>query len=224
MSLSKEKVDDIHRKKSISYLSQLLLGINDQEPLCHKQFANGNNTSKFNFKKSFTMFTDIPAYRHISIVGLVKDFNRNTSYMPFSLTMLLDVWYNNNIRYTKDTLRKPDILILFGSTDYKFGDRKAEALHDLIIDRQSYNKYTWLFLTDTDFEEFEKYQPGVLDLLGPVYQLNLKGKKDLGKLLSRAKQIGNKPELYETVVDNTGICETVIDNTAENTTNDVHVV
>lgn len=189
MGLNKQEISNIHFKKSVSFLRPLLLDIQNDESQCYTQFQNNKNTTMFDFKKSFIMFTDIQAYRHISIMGIIKDFDRTLKYEILNSSILLDIWYNESKLISKDRLRTCDLLIIHGTNDKTNGFRKAAALCDLINTRKSYGKITWIFIHNTTPETYNRDQEGVLDEIKNVYQLQLKNKINLGAVLSKAKKL-----------------------------------
>ena len=188
MSLSQKKLDEINNKKIISFLSPLLLGLKDDEYYINDKCLSKNST-KFDFNKSFIMFTDVQAYRHISVIGILNTFDRTLKYRVLNLALLLDVWYNESTLMNKDDLRTCDLLIIHGTTDYRFGTNKATALIDLINTRKSYGKLTWIFIHGCEPAEFSKNQPGVLDEINNVFSIKLVNRESLVAVLSRAKQI-----------------------------------
>ena len=189
MGLNKQEISNIHFKKSVSFLRPLLLDIQNDESQCYTQFQNNKNTTMFDFKKSFIMFTDIQAYRHISIMGIIKDFDRTLKYEILNSSILLDIWYNESKLISKDRLRTCDLLIIHGTNDKTNGCRKAAALCDLINTRKSYGKITWIFIHNTTPETYNRDQNGVIDEIKNVYQLQLKNKINLGAVLSKAKKL-----------------------------------
>lgn len=94
MPLDEDQIKKIQHKKILSYLKPLLLDINENE-------SNYNNSisdilqHRFNFKKSFILFSESQIYQHASIIGLTKSFTRNTKYLTVNINLLLDIWYQS---------------------------------------------------------------------------------------------------------------------------------
>lgn len=189
MSLSQEKLNQINNKKIISFLSPLLLGIQDDESYLNKLDFNMNNKLEFDFNKSFIMFSNIQVYRHVSILGILKSFSRSLKYETLNLALLLDIWYNESTIISKDKLRTCDLLIIHGTNDVKFGINKAMALIDLINTRKSYGKLTWIFIHGISPETYSQFQPGVLSEITNIYKLKFGESLNLIEALSNLEEV-----------------------------------
>lgn len=210
MSLSKDKINEINQKKIISFLNPLLLGIQDDESIAYNKFvANIKNKTSFDFNKNFIMFSDIQIYRHISILGILNTFDRTLKYKVLNLALLLDVWYNESTMYNKDELRTCDLLIIYGINDKKFGANKSAALISLISIRKSLGKLTWIFIRGCSPEEYSLNQPGLLDEIKNIYNIELNNKTNLTLALSKLQPL----TLGETLI-----------STEENTEEDTSIV
>lgn len=207
MALDKKQIDKINYKKALNFFTPLLTNIQNDEPIAFAQFHENTANTKFDFKRDFMIISDIQAYRHISCIGLLKDFDRSISYSILNLSVILDIWYNESKLIPKDQLRTCDVLIIYGTNDTKNGFRKAEALIDLINTRRAYGKYTWIFIHNTDLATFNLNQEGVSDEIKNVYSLKLKGKSNLNVILSHIMK--SKPNQKH--IDNTEL-ETQDDN------------
>lgn len=166
MSLTPEKLKEIQILKAKQFLKPLLYNLNIEEGMISSRVQKMKNIKDIDFKNSFIIFSDVQIYRSISVMGITRNFDRSIKYQVMSLSMLLDVWYSSYDSteiYTKDSLRTCDILILHGKNDKSFGDKKASVLIDLLDERRSYGKITWLFIDGTTADTFKHYQPGVID-------------------------------------------------------------
>lgn len=166
MSLTSEKLKEIQILKAKQFLKPLLYNLSIEEGKISSRVQKMKNIKDIDFKNSFIIFSDVQIYRSISVMGITRNFDRSIKYQVMSLSMLLDVWYSSYDSteiYTKDSLRTCDILILHGKNDKSFGDKKASVLIDLLDERRSYGKITWLFIDGTTADTFKHYQPGVID-------------------------------------------------------------
>lgn len=166
MSLTPEKLKEIQILKAKQFLKPLLYNLSIEEGKISSRVQKMKNIKDIDFKNSFIIFSDVQIYRSISVMGITRNFDRSIKYQVMSLSMLLDVWYSSYDSteiYTKDSLRTCDILILHGKNDKSFGDKKASVLIDLLDERRSYGKITWLFIDGTTADTFKHYQSGVID-------------------------------------------------------------
>lgn len=166
MSLTSEKLKEIQILKAKQFLKPLLYNLSIEEGKISSRVQKMKNIKDIDFKNSFIIFSDVQIYRSISVMGITRNFDRSIKYQVMSLSMLLDVWYSSYDSteiYTKDSLRTCDILILHGKNDKSFGDKKASVLIDLLDERRSYGKITWLFIDGATADTFKHYQPGVID-------------------------------------------------------------
>lgn len=109
-----EKMKEIRRKKLLIFFRPLISRAKILEAECAKSFENFDNSKvTFDFNHDFIMFTDIEASRHLSMLGIMKHFNTNLKYKFISLDIILDIWYNQTESYTKDSLRRADLLIFY---------------------------------------------------------------------------------------------------------------
>lgn len=208
MSLSKDKINEINQKKIISFLNPLLLGIQDDENIAYNKFASTiKNKTQFDFNKNFIMFSDFQIYRHVSILGILNTFDRTLKYKVLNLAVLLDVWYNESTLYNKDELRTCDLLIIHGINDIKFGANKSSALINLISIRKSLGKITWIFIHGCSPETYSQNQPGLLDEIKNIYNIELKNKSSLTNTLNKLEPLVLGNTIVVSTEDNTSINE-----------------
>lgn len=168
---SQKEINNIKYKREIKALSPLLNNINEEE----KSVVNKVKRKKpnINYKQSFLVVSNVQLYRSYSIIGIRDYFKLNTKYFILDLAMLLDIWFNNSQLIAKSSLLKCEILIIHGKAiEYQAGT-KATALVELISSRKTLNKLTWLFMEDTNLENFNTLYPGVSSTLTNKYQVNI---------------------------------------------------
>lgn len=178
MGITPEKLKEIQTLKAKQFLKPLLYNLNVEEKEVASKVQKMKDITDIDFKSSFAVFSDVQIYRSASIVGITRNFDRSIKYLVMSMSMILDVWYSSYDStgiYTKDSLRTCDLLILHGKNDPNFGLNKAAVLIDLLDERRSYGKITWLFIHGTDVNTYNRYQPGVLSELKDdnIYRFNL---------------------------------------------------
>ena len=160
-------------------LRSLLTNIVDEERKIYKEVFKPNKSEEelkklnYNFSKSFILFSKNQVYRTLSIYGLITQFNRNTKYMVLDLAILLNIWYNENNEIKKSDLLKDKILIIHGKCSSTASDWKAEALVELLSSRKTLNKVTWIYIEETNSEEFDSKYPGVVMEVKSIYNSNL---------------------------------------------------
>ena len=179
MSLTPEKMKEIQMIKAKQFLKPLLYNLNIEEGEISEKISRMKRIRDLDFNNSFIIFSDVQIYKSVSVFAITKHFNRNIKYQVMSLSMLLDVWYSSydeTQMYSKDNLRTCDILILHGKNDTAYGDKKASVLIDLLNERRSYGKITWMFVDGTTADSYKHYQPGVIDEFkyNNIYDLKLK--------------------------------------------------
>ncbi len=168
---SKNEIENIKFKREIKALSPLLNNINDEESNIIQRVKR--KKPSLNFNQSFLVVSNVQVYKTYSIAGITEYHNINTKYFILDLAMLLDVWFNNSNLIAKSSLLKYEILIIHGKAiEYQAGT-KATALIELISSRKTLNKLTWLFMEDTNLENFNNLYPGVSGTLINKYQVNI---------------------------------------------------
>jgi len=177
MGLDEKRINEIKQIKIQQFLKPLLYNLQEEESGISKTMAKIKEIDNFNFKQSFLFVSDIQVYRTLSIFGIVKNFDRSIKYRVVNLSMILDIWYSSmqgSSLHTKDEIRTCDILILHGKNDTSFGDKKASVLVDIINERNSFGKLTWIFIDGTTLDGFNHYQPGVSTEIKNTLQVEFK--------------------------------------------------
>lgn len=161
--------------RNIMPLKPLLLNISSEEKSVYEEVFSKDEESNihYDFKKTFILFSNSQVYRTLSIYGLVTQFDKSTKYSILDLSILLNVWYNENNDLKKSDLLRNDILIIHGKNSQVACERKAEALIELISTRKTFNKITWIFIEGSTSDEFEINYKGVTSEIKAVYNSTL---------------------------------------------------
>lgn len=174
MSLVYNKKDqkDINRIRDLQVLKPLLLNIQEQEKAVVSKMKKKEKQDSLDidFTKDFVIFSNKQIYKTYSIIGLMKNFNRNIKYYTLELDYLLDIWYHSSTTITKDDILNCDLLIIHGELSTWQVSNKAVALKELVNIRKTMNKITWLYMEQTNLQEFEEYYPKVTNAFGKSYR------------------------------------------------------
>ena len=95
----------------------------------------------------------------------------NVKYSIIDLSILVDIWFNNSNLIDKSSLLTGDILIIHGKGISYQSETKATVLIELISTRKTLGKVTWVYIEDTDLEQFNNLYPGVSGALSNYYQV-----------------------------------------------------
>ena len=71
---------------------------------------------------------------------------------------------------TKDDILNCDLLIIHRELSTWQVSNKAMALKELVNIRKTMNKITWLYMEQTNLQEFEEYYPKVTNAFGKSYR------------------------------------------------------
>jgi len=161
--------------RDVIYLRPLLFNIRQEEGnICNNVFNKDTKVEIFyDFKKSFILFSNNQVYRTLSVYGLVTRFDKSTKYSVLDLSILLNVWYNENNDIQKSDLLRNDILILHGKNSTVACERKAEALIELISARRTFNKITWIYIEGSTSDDFDTNYKGVTSEIKTIYNSTL---------------------------------------------------
>ena len=166
----KEKKKELELKRDALALKPLLWNLRTEEKGVYNKVKSNINNLNINFKNSFIIFSKNQIYKSYSIAGLMKSFSRNTRYYVLDLSILLDVWYNNNALINKSKLLNCDILILHGTGASWQAENKKDALLELVSIRRTMGKLTWLYIEQTNPQEFDVLYPGVSASFGKTHR------------------------------------------------------
>lgn len=157
-------------KRDFYVLRSLLVNIKTEEPEAIKFVKKYNyNIPTIDFNDSFIVTSEHQIYRSISVVGIMKNFNKSVKYRVMDLALLVDIWYNQSNIFSKSELSDIDILIIHGKPFKKSAEQRTECLSELIGIRKTRNKKTWMFIETKDPNEFKTYYPGIVEYFNQQY-------------------------------------------------------
>ena len=97
---NKEEEKALNIKRDAYKLKDLLYNIKEEENnLVEKIQQKGADFiySKIkNFKSSFIIVSKNQVYKTYSLVGIMKNYNKNVKYTILDIAFLLDVWYDHS--------------------------------------------------------------------------------------------------------------------------------
>lgn len=174
--MEKEKAksdEEISLIRNAVPLSKLLHNISNEEASIYKNI-NEESIQNMNvdFTQSFILFSKSQVYKTYSIVGLMKNYDRNTKYTVLDLGMFLDIWYNTNTIMNKPDILNPEILIIHGSAIENSATNRAACLIEMLSIRKTMNKTTWFYVEGANKTKFDNAGYGdVISMFLKVYNI-----------------------------------------------------
>ena len=170
---NKEEEKALNIKRDAYKLKDLLYNIKEEENnLVEKIQQKGADFiySKIkNFKSSFIIVSKNQVYKTYSLVGIMKNYNKNVKYTILDIAFLLDVWYDHSSLMNKDDILNCNILIIHGQGISSNQDYKMTALEEITSIRTTMHKITWLFLENIDNNKFNETYINVSKYYNRVY-------------------------------------------------------
>ena len=165
----KEYWSTLQAKREKYVLARLLVNIHDEEQDVIEQVKK--RSTGVDYTKSFLVVSNKQVYRTYSILGIRQNYKMNVKYSIIDLSILVDIWFNNSNLIDKSSLLTGDILIIHGKGISYQSETKATVLIELISTRKTLGKVTWVYIEDTDLEQFNNLYPGVSGALSNYYQV-----------------------------------------------------